>query len=137
MLKAYQVREVLEFLKEQRHASVTQSSTRATTAAWIKARKTRVFYGSVVGIRDKITLEGESVSDLELNFRNAIDEYMAFCESEGEQPEVPFKGVFQVCVPTKLHKRAALRAHEERVNLNRVVKDALEGYLRGLISGVA
>lgn len=89
----------------------------------------RVFHGSIVGIRDKVTFEGESVSELDINFRSAVDEYLQFCNDEGKQPDTPFKGTFNVRVSKDLHKRAALRAQERHIKLNKVVTEALEEYL--------
>ena len=89
----------------------------------------RVFHGSIVGIRDKVTFEGESVGELETNFRGAVDEYLQFCTEEGKQPEIPFKGTFNVRVSMDLHKRAALLAQERHVSLNKVVTEALDEYL--------
>ena len=89
----------------------------------------RVFHGRVVGIRDTVTFEGVSVDDLEVNFRNAVDEYLRFCESEGKRPDTPFKGTFQVRVSRELHKKAAMRAQERHVKLGKVVTEALEKFL--------
>ena len=89
----------------------------------------RVFHGRVVGIRDMVTFEGVSVGELEVNSRNAVDEYLQFCENEGKQPDTPFKGTFQVRVSRELHKKAAMRAQESHVKLNKVVTEALEKYL--------
>ena len=89
----------------------------------------RVFHGSVLGIKDRVTFEGEGVADLETNFQSAVDEYLQICSDAGKEPEKPFKGTFNVRVTTSLHKQAVLRAREDKVSLNKVVADALEGYL--------
>lgn len=89
----------------------------------------RILHGNVLGIRDTISYHGEDVNTLEHNFRNAIDEYLAFCAAEGKTPNSPYKGTFNVRVSSELHKRAALYAVEHETKLNRVVSDALEQYL--------
>ena len=88
-----------------------------------------VFHGTLSGLRDSISFEGDSVASLEENFRNAVDEYLAFCEAEGKVPDQPFKGSFNVRIPQELHKRAALYAMQSHKKLNKVVTEALEVYL--------
>lgn len=89
----------------------------------------RLLHGSLLGIRDMVTYEGFDVDSLEANFRAAVDEYLAFCETEGKTPDRPFKGSFNVRVGTELHKRAALFAEEHHEKLNNVVSRALEEFL--------
>ena len=88
-----------------------------------------VFHGTLSGIRDSVSFEGDSVASLEANFRNAVEEYLAFCEAEGKVPDRPFKGSFNVRIPQELHKRAVLYAMQSHKKLNKVVMEALEGYL--------
>ena len=91
----------------------------------------RIFHGTVLGIRDSISYGGGDVATLEDNFRNAVDEYLEFCASEGKTPDTPYKGTFNVRLARDLHKRAALYAIEHNQKLNNVVRDALEEYLKG------
>ena len=62
------------------------------------------------------------------NFKNAVDEYLAFCEHEGKVPDKPCKGSFNVRIGTELHKKAALYAAESDKKLNNVVEEALEEF---------
>jgi predicted HicB family RNase H-like nuclease len=89
----------------------------------------RVLHGQLLGIRDAIVYEGADVDSLESNFRAAVDEYLAFCTTEGKTPDRPFKGSFNIRVGTDLHKRAALFAEEHNEKLNAVVSKALEEFL--------
>jgi predicted HicB family RNase H-like nuclease len=89
----------------------------------------RVLHGSLLGIRDSVVYEGADVDSLELNFRAAVDEYLAFCVEEGKTPDKPFKGSFNIRVGPELHKRAALFAEEHHQKLNTVVSKALEEFL--------
>ena len=47
----------------------------------------RVFHGKVMGIDDLVTYEGESEDDLERDFRESVDEYIAFCAESGKTPD--------------------------------------------------
>ncbi|MBB6146245.1 putative HicB family RNase H-like nuclease [Silvibacterium bohemicum] len=89
----------------------------------------KILHGRVIGIRDAITYEGTNVRGLEKNFRAAVDEYLQFCEQESKEPDLPFRGTFNVRLGHELHKRAALYAEEHDQKLNRVVHDALEQFL--------
>jgi len=48
-----------------------------------------IFHGEVIGTRDVITFEGESVAELRQAFQASIDDYLAFCASRGEHPDKP------------------------------------------------
>ena len=89
----------------------------------------KMLHGRVLGVRDMISFGGTDVLSLEKNFRDAVDEYLAFCEAEGKTPDVPFKGSFNVQISQDLHQRAALYAEEHDLKLNAVVQQALKEYL--------
>jgi len=46
-----------------------------------------VFHGRVLGVRAMISFEGDSVSSITMDFRNAVDEYLQFCADKGVEPE--------------------------------------------------
>jgi len=39
-----------------------------------------VFHGEVINLRDVITFEGKSVSELRKAMRESVEDYLAFCE---------------------------------------------------------
>jgi len=84
-----------------------------------------VFYGKVVGIRSLISFEGDSVTTLTEDFRNAVDEYLEFCAENGKEPEKPFKGSFNVRIGGELHRKAAMAANSMGISLNAYVEDAI------------
>ncbi|NLD88485.1 MAG: type II toxin-antitoxin system HicB family antitoxin [Clostridiales bacterium] len=85
----------------------------------------QVFHGKVIGIKDLISFEGDSVKTLTEDFHNAVDEYMEFCEKRGKQPEKPFKGSFNVRIQPDLHRKAALEASSRGLTLNAFVEDSI------------
>jgi predicted HicB family RNase H-like nuclease len=91
----------------------------------------KIFYGQVEYIRSLISFEGEDVASLRASFEEAIDDYLSLCEEKGIEPEKPFKGSFNVRVGSQLHRQVALFAQQRGVNLNKLVTDALERYLKG------
>jgi predicted HicB family RNase H-like nuclease len=92
----------------------------------------QIFYGKVEYIRSLISFEGEDIPSLRANFEAAIDDYLALCKDRGIIPEKPFKGNFNVRVGSQLHRQAVLLAEEQGVNLNKLVTEALESYLRSM-----
>lgn len=76
------------------------------------------FVGRVNGLRDVITFEGDSYSEVEQAFRDSIDDYLAFCSERGEQPDRPYSGKIPLRVDPEVHRKAAARAQAEGLSLN-------------------
>lgn len=62
---------------------------------------------------------------LKKNFYQAVDEYLNQCRLDKKEPEVAFKGSFNVRIDPELHRTLAIRAREMGMSLNAFVKDAL------------
>ena len=88
-----------------------------------------VIFGKVLGISDLISYEGVSCSDLIRDFHEAVDDYLATCVAEGVEPEVPYKGSFNVRVTPALHEQLARYAIGCGRSLNSCVQEALERYV--------
>lgn len=84
-----------------------------------------LLFGSVLGIGGLISFEGKTGKQLEKDFKNAIDIYLADCKESGREPEKPFKGSFNVRIPATLHQKAALLAMEAKTSLNNLVTEAI------------
>jgi predicted HicB family RNase H-like nuclease len=84
-----------------------------------------LLYGKVLGMRGLISYEGETGKLLEVDFREAINTYLADCKDAGKTPEKPFKGSFNVRISASLHQRAALLAMEAKTSLNNFVTEAI------------
>ena len=85
-----------------------------------------LFYGDVVDLRDTITFSGSSVEELENAFHIAVDDYIEFCESRGEEPEKPFSGRFVLRIDPALHRSASIAALAQQVSLNTFITRAIE-----------
>ncbi|NJC86974.1 MAG: type II toxin-antitoxin system HicB family antitoxin [Desulfuromonas sp.] len=85
----------------------------------------RVFYGKVEFIRALVSYEGKDADTLEASFAEAIEDYLASCRQQGQEPEKPFKGSFNVRIPPELHEKVAIAASQHGMTLNRFVADAL------------
>ena len=40
----------------------------------------KIFHGDVIGLKDVITFQGESVGELEQAFKDSVDDYLEFCK---------------------------------------------------------
>jgi predicted HicB family RNase H-like nuclease len=69
-----------------------------------------VFYGKILGIRDVVSFEADSVQKLKKAFREAVD----------------FKGSFNVRIKPKLHRLAVIKSAALKISLNQLVEKALE-----------
>lgn len=95
----------------------------------------RIFHGHVLGINDVISFEGSSVTELEQDFKAAIDDYFETCRKIGKEPEKPFKGAFNLRLDPSLHATLVLGALGEGKTLNAFVKDILESTMEGHRAG--
>lgn len=86
----------------------------------------KVLHGKIEGIRDLINFECDKLEDVEKSFREAVDDYLAFCRSLGQEPEKPYKGVFNIRISPELHRRAVIEAANEGITLNQFVAKAVE-----------
>ncbi len=82
-------------------------------------------HGTVLGLRDVITFEAESVSDLEQAFYDSVDDYLEFCAELGREPERSFSGRFNVRISAELHRWIYMRAKLENVSMNAWIERAL------------
>lgn len=85
-----------------------------------------VFHGEVINLRDVITFQGETVQELRAAFQESVDDYLAFCQERGEEPEKPYSGTFTVRIPPVLHRDVALQARLRNKSLNSWVMELLE-----------
>lgn len=85
-----------------------------------------IFHGEVLDTRDVITFQGQSVDELKTAFEESIDDYLAFCEQRGEEPNKPFSGQFITRIPPELHRQVNLAASISGKSLNAWVVEQLQ-----------
>jgi predicted HicB family RNase H-like nuclease len=90
-----------------------------------------LFHGEVVNLRDVITFQGRSVSELKKAFAASVTDYLDFCRQRGEEPERPFSGRFVVRTDPLLHKAMFSAARRAGTSLNRWVTEALQRAVSG------
>jgi predicted HicB family RNase H-like nuclease len=86
-----------------------------------------VISGRVLGIRDVVTFEGQTVPEAIQAFRDSVDDYLDFCAERGVAPDKPFSGKFIVRIRPELHRKLAIAAEARGKSLNAHVEETLEG----------
>ena len=84
-----------------------------------------LFYGKVQGIRSLISYEGTTARELIDDFHQSVDDYLELCEEEGNVPEKPYKGSFNVRIGCELHQKAAMYAMAHEQSLNSFIEEAV------------
>jgi predicted HicB family RNase H-like nuclease len=82
-------------------------------------------FGHVIGLRDGITFQGDSVAEVIQAFHDSVDDYLEFCAERGESPEKPYSGQFVLRIDPRLHRVMSHAAEERGVSLNSLVEEKL------------
>lgn len=85
-----------------------------------------IFHGEVINIKDIITFQGSSITELKKEFKNSIEDYFEFCAKRHENPEKPFSGKFNLRISPDLHRKAAVAAKLHNMSLNQWVMDIIK-----------
>jgi predicted HicB family RNase H-like nuclease len=88
--------------------------------------KDLIFYGTIEGINDLVTFEGETVKKLKKAFEESVDDYIDLCNEVGKDPLKSFKGSFNVRIAPELHSKAFKSATMKGKSLNQFVQEAIE-----------
>ncbi len=51
----------------------------------------KCFHGTLLGISDCVMFEGRTVDELESAFQEAVDDYIADCQEDGNEPKMQFE----------------------------------------------
>ena len=84
-----------------------------------------LFQGEVIGVRDVVTFQGKSPTELRQAFRESVDDYLDFCETRKESPEKPFSGKFLMRMDPETHRKLAMLAEASGKSLNQFVCETL------------
>jgi len=83
-------------------------------------------FGKLEFIDPLVNYEGETVKEIEMAFHEAVDDYIKTCEEQNVEPQKPYRGTFNVRIGRNLHRAAAVAARQKDINLNELVKRAIE-----------
>ena len=85
--------------------------------------------GKIEGISDYVDFESGSISEVEMEFHKAVDDYLEFCAEVGKTPEKEYRGTFNVRIDPSLHRKLAYIAYAKNVSLNTSVEKAISDYV--------
>jgi predicted HicB family RNase H-like nuclease len=85
-----------------------------------------IFHGEVINLRDVITFQGKSVTELKKAFAGSVEDYLAFCKARGENPEKPFSEQFVVRAEPSLHRAMFSDARRAGMSLDKWVTSTSE-----------
>lgn len=94
------------------------------------SREDSCLFGKVIGIKSLLSYEGDSVKELEQDFRDVIDGYLEDCLERQVEPEQSYKGTFNVRISPELHRNIAIYAIEHGKSLNAAVEEAIGNLVR-------
>lgn len=86
----------------------------------------KVFFGRIIGIRDVVTFEADTVKKLIYAFEESVNDYLTTCKRQGKQPDKEFKGSFNVRLKPKTHRLVAIKSAAMKISLNQFVERILE-----------
>jgi predicted HicB family RNase H-like nuclease len=90
--------------------------------------------GKVLGMsKDLILYEGNTVQELEEDFKAAIDSYIESCEEMGIAPRKSYNGVLNIRIPSEIHRKIAKIAENEGISINAFIKDSIENRLKAVL----
>ncbi len=89
----------------------------------------KCMYGKVEFIKDSIVFGADNFVELEQQFHDEIDDYIAFCAEVGKEPEKTLTGSFNVRIGSESHKKCLIRAKQDDVTMNDVIKTAICQYV--------
>lgn len=85
-----------------------------------------IFHGEVIGIRDVVTFQGQTVDEIREALKDSVDDYIDMCHKHGKEPEKPFSGKLVLRLESELHRRVACAALREGKSINKWIADTLK-----------
>ena len=119
------------FLRGSQGDAMNTMTYKGYTAVVELDQEDGILFGKVMGLRDVITFEAETVPQAIEEFHTSVDSYLELCESRGEAPEKPYSGNFLVRIGPELHRELARYAAQRDASINSVVTDAVGKLVQG------
>ena len=86
----------------------------------------KIFHGNVLGLKDVVTFQGTTVKELELAFKDSINDYIAWCKERGEKPEKSYSGNLRLRISPDLHAAIVHLAATQGISLNSFIISRLQ-----------
>lgn len=83
----------------------------------------RCLVGHIAGITDIIGFHGDTVSELQEAFEEAVEDYLETCERLNKLPQKPYSGNLKLRIPPDIHVAIARAAEASGKDLNQWATD--------------
>ena len=84
-----------------------------------------IIFGRVLDINDIVTFKGETVEEARQEFHKSVDDYLAFCEDLGEEPDKPFSGKLPFRTTPEHHRKIFIAASKAGKSINAWMHEVL------------
>ncbi|MCP2091079.1 UNVERIFIED_ORG: putative HicB family RNase H-like nuclease [Paraburkholderia sediminicola] len=85
-----------------------------------------IFVGHVLGVSDRISFHGETVTELTNEFHQAVDHYLEDCAKTGRDPQKPASGKLMLRIRPEVHAAVGIAAAATGKSINQWVDEVLE-----------
>ncbi len=91
----------------------------------------RLLHGRVIGIKDVVNFYGKTPDELEAEFKNSVEEYLAFCKEHHKKPDKPYSGEFLIRTTPERQRAISAAASKAGKSVNKwaekvLLKEALK-----------
>lgn len=89
----------------------------------------QLLYGKILHINDLVTYEAETINELTIEFKAAVDDYLDTCKELNKSPDKACSGSFNVRTTAEIHKKLSLIASAKGENLNTIANLAFSNFI--------
>jgi predicted HicB family RNase H-like nuclease len=86
----------------------------------------KIFVGHIIGIQDIVGFHGNTVTELEAAFHEAVHHYLEVCEKIGQKPQKSYSGKLTLRVPPDVHMAVATAAEIDSKSINQWATEVLK-----------
>ncbi|MDR2231860.1 MAG: type II toxin-antitoxin system HicB family antitoxin [Tannerella sp.] len=91
------------------------------------SKEDHCLYGKVLGMPNNlISYEGATADELFSDFKDAVDTYLDYCQSNGIKPKKSYNGVLNIRIPAEIHSKIAVLSDIKGVSINAFIRDSIE-----------
>lgn len=85
----------------------------------------RIFMGHLAGIKDIVGFHGSTVNELESEFHETVDSYIAISKETGRPAQKPYSGKLMLRVTPDIHAAITTAAQEDGKSINQWASEVL------------
>ena len=91
------------------------------------------FHGRIVGMQDVVDFYGQTPAELRQEFKNSVEEYLAWCREDEVKPEKTWQGKMTLRVDDSLRRRLAAVAAASGESVNAWITQLLDRETRRIL----